>query len=193
MVRTALNRLYAGSCWLAALCLAAICLLVVCQVTLNLIDRVSAMVTDQAVGLTIPSYADFTGFLLAAASFLALAHTLRQGTHIRVGLIISRLPGFMQRPVELWCTGFAFFITAYFTWYTAKLVHESYIYKDLSSGMIAVPIWIPQLFMLAGLLILSIALIDEFITVLRGRSPAYLLEGEKLLAKDEATMEVGND
>jgi TRAP-type C4-dicarboxylate transport system permease small subunit len=192
-MRSLLDRIYAASCWLAAGCLAAICTLVVCQVALNLVDRVSTLLTGQAVGLTIPSYADFTGFLLAAASFLALAHTLRQGAHIRVALVISRLPGPMQRPVELWCTAFAFSITAYFTWYTAKLVHESFIYQDLSSGMIAVPIWIPQLFMLTGLMLLSIALLDEFVSVLQKRSPAYVLHGEKLLARDETEEKGTND
>ena len=51
---------------------------------LNLIDRISSLLTGQAIGLTIPSYADFTGFFLAASSFFALAHTHREGGHIRV-------------------------------------------------------------------------------------------------------------
>jgi len=64
MLRKTLNALYTGSGWLAAAFLFIICLLVVCQVALNSIDRISTILTGTAVGLTIPSYSDFTGFFL---------------------------------------------------------------------------------------------------------------------------------
>lgn len=168
---------------MAAGCIASICLLVVCQVFLNLLDRLSTTLTGSAIGLTIPSYADFTGFLLAAASFLSLAYSLREGAHIRVVLLIGRIPSKFQKVVEFWCITFALFISVYFTWYSFQLTKESLIYNDLSSGMIAVPIWIPQAFMLLGLFVLSIALADELVTLLRGREPSYIEKGEKLLAQ----------
>jgi TRAP-type C4-dicarboxylate transport system permease small subunit len=112
---------------------------------------------------------------------------LREGSHIRVVLVLGRLPEKVQRVVEVWCVGFALSIAVYFTWFTAKLTLESYSYHDLSSGMIAVPIWIPQSFMLLGLVILSIALLDELVTVLSGRDPSYMEMGEKLLADGEVS------
>jgi TRAP-type C4-dicarboxylate transport system permease small subunit len=172
-MRKFLDSLYLASGWAAAFFIAAICSLVVAQVCLNLIDRISGLITGTAIGLTIPSYADFTGFFLAAASFLALAHTLRQGAHIRVTLLISHLPGRIARAFEFWCIFVAASISIYFSWYTAILVRESYEFHDLSPGMIAIPLWIPQTAMLIGLIILSIALIDEFIGLLRGRASSY--------------------
>ncbi len=184
MLRKTLNALYLCSGWLAAGFIAAICLLVVCQVILNLIDRMSTLLTGAAIGLTIPSYADFTGFFLAAASFLALAHTLRQGGHIRVTLIISHLNKRLRHVFEIWCLLLATSVTTYFSWYTFTLTRESFIYNDLSPGMVAVPIWIPQLAMLLGLIILSIALFDELLCSLFGKTPSYVGAGEKLLEKD---------
>ncbi len=184
MIRGWLNRLYNISGWMAAACIAMICLLVVSQVVLNLVDRLSGLITGTAIGLTIPSYADFTGFFLAAASFLALAHTLREGGHIRVTLLISHLPKGIRKIIEVWCVGVAAFIAIYFTWYTARLTWESYSYNDLSTGMIAVPLWIPQCSMLLGLIVLSVALIDELVTVIGGRMPSYAEKGEDLLAKN---------
>ena len=172
-MRKLLDSLYLASGWAAAFFIGAICSLVVAQVCLNLIDRISGLITGTAIGLTIPSYADFTGFFLAAASFLALAHTLRQGGHIRVTLLISNLPGPIARALEFWCILVAAAISIYFSWYTIILVRESYEFHDLSPGMIAVPLWIPQTAMLIGLLILSIALIDEFIGLIRDRAPSY--------------------
>ena len=181
VLRRNLNRLYLWSGWLAAGFIAAICLLVVCQVGLNLLDRLSAQFTGSAIGLTIPSYADFTGFFLAAASFLALAYTLRQGGHIRVSLVISHLNPTLRHIAEVWCLVLASSVTIYFTWYTFSLTHESYVYHDLSPGMVAVPIWIPQTAMLIGLAVLSIALIDELICCFVGKKPSYVGAGEKLL------------
>ncbi len=187
MLRKILNALYLCSGWLAAGFIAAICLLVVCQVILNLIDRVSTLLTGAAIGLTIPSYADFTGFFLAAASFLALAHTLRQGGHIRVTLIISHLNTTLRHIFEVWCLLLATAVTTYFSWYTFTLTRESFVYNDLSPGMVAVPIWIPQSAMLLGLVILSIALFDELLLSLFGKTPSYVGAGEKLLEKDNDT------
>ncbi len=183
-MRKVLDTLYLASGWLAAFFIAAIAAVVVVQVSLNLIDRASTLVRGTAVGLTIPSYADFTGFFLAAASFLALAHTFRQGEHIRVTILIGRLPARIAWAFEFWCIGVAAAISCYFSWYTGGLVIESYSFNDLSPGMIAVPLWIPQTAMLIGLIILSIALIDEFVGLLRGRKPAYLESDEGLLVSE---------
>ena len=191
-MRRWLDVLYKGSCWLGAGSIALICLLVVCQVLLNLLDRISTLLTGSAIGLTIPSYADFTGFLLAAASFLSLAYTLRQGAHIRVVLLVGRLPEKLQRLVEIWCIGFGLAISLYFTWYTAMLTYESYTYNDLSSGMIAVPIWIPQAAMLFGLFVLSVALLDELVAVARGNAPCYAEKGEQLLTAERQAESVSS-
>ncbi len=169
-LRQALDRLYLGSGLLAATFIALIFLLVLGQVSLNAIDRISGLLMGSAIGLTIPSYADFTGFFLAAASFLALAYTLRQGEHIRVTLFLSHFSDRVRRWFEVWCLAVSSALTLYFTWYTLLLVRESYSYHDLSSGMIAVPIWIPQLAMFLGLLVLAIALLDSLFTSLFGCS-----------------------
>ncbi len=181
ILRQGLNKLYLTSGWLAAACIAIICLLVLCQVCLNAVDRVSGLLTGSAIGLTIPSYADFTGFFLAAASFLALAYTLREGGHIRVTLILTRLNEKFRHVFEIWSLLFCSAVAVYFSWYTFLLIRESYTYQDLSSGMIAVPIWIPQSTMLIGLIVLSIALIDELCSAILGNKPGYADAGENLL------------
>jgi len=184
MVRRCLDTLYKASGWLAAIFIALICLLVVAQVALNLIDRISMVLTGTAIGLTIPSYSDFTGFFLAAASFLALAHTLREGGHIRVTLVIGNFSRSVRRIVEVWCVGIAAVIALYFTWYTDLLVMESYSYHDLSTGMVAVPLWIPQCGMLLGLFMLDVALLDDLVGIFCGRIPSYESKGEDLLTKN---------
>ena len=183
-MRRFLDKLYKWSGLLAATFIASICLLVFAQVILNLIDRIAKMTTGSAIGLAIPSYADFTGFFLAASSFLALAYTLREGGHIRVSLFIQNTGPKTRHFIELWCLALALAASAYFTWYAGHLVYESLKFNDLSAGMIAVPVWIPQSAMLIGLSILTIALIDEITDVLKGNDPSYTGKGENLLENE---------
>jgi len=183
-MRRILDNLYKGSGWAAALFILAICLLVMAQVVLNLIDKLASNFLGEAFGLTIPSYADFTGFFLAAASFLALAYTLREGGHIRVLLIVQNLPARYRHWVEVWCVTVSGTVTVYFSFYTAFLTYDSFVYNDLSPGMVAVPIWIPQLAMLVGLVVLAIALIDELFALLKGQKASYEGKGENLLEKN---------
>ena len=58
---------------------------------------------------------------------------------------------------------------------------ESHEFGDKSSGMVSVPLWIPQIPVALGLAILSIALADELVALLRGRPPSWEGKGENLL------------
>ncbi len=180
-MRSFLNRLYTLSGYIGAGFIAAICALVFAQVILNAIDKITKLLTGSAIGLTIPSYSDFTGFFLAAASFFALAFTLREGSHIRVTLVIQHTSNQIRHFIEFVCVSLALSVSIYFAWFTAKLTYESYVYNDLSPGIIALPIWIPQFSMVLGLAVLSIALLDDLVTILRGGKPSYFDKGENLL------------
>ena len=180
-MRKFLNLLYQASGALAAVFLAAICAIVMLQVGANMIDSLFRLVTGEPLGLLIPSYSEFTGFFLVSASFLALAYSLRSGSHIRVSLIIRGFSGRARLWIDLWCTVSGAIFTSFFAWHAVLMVIDSYEYNDISYGMIPVPIWIPQLGMALGLVILTIALLDEMITVLKGGTPEFEKgDGEQL-------------
>jgi TRAP-type C4-dicarboxylate transport system permease small subunit len=184
-MRSFLDWLYRMSGWVSASFIAAICALVFAQVILNMIDRLSTLFTGSAIGLSIPSYADFTGFFLAAASFFALAFTLREGGHIRVTLFLQHISPRIRRLFEFWCVGLATAVSIYFAWYMGLLVLDSFKFNDLSSGIVPVPLWIPQSGMLLGLIVLSIALVDELVGLFSGANPSYHNKGENLLQDQE--------
>lgn len=184
-MRIFLNKLYLYSGYLAALFILAICVIVMVQVGLNIIDKIGKTLFGVAIGMSIPSYSDFTGFFLAASSFFALAYTLREGGHIRVTLFLSMFPRLVRKIVEIAVVFVAGAITIFATAYVGLLTHESWEFGDLSTGIVPVPLWIPQLAVLAGLVVLSIAFIDEFIGLLRGHEASYEGKGEQLLVKPE--------
>jgi hypothetical protein len=51
--------------------------------------------------------------------------------------------------------------------------YDSWRFHDMSQGVIAIPLWFPQLGYSAGLVILLIAFVDELVHVLRGGEPRY--------------------
>ncbi|MBL4757855.1 MAG: TRAP transporter small permease subunit [Rhizobiales bacterium] len=172
-MRPALNIMYRISGGLAALFLVLILTIVLAQVGLNVADKIAKWFTGAPVGFLIPSYADFAGYFLATATFFALAYSFREGAHIRVNLVLLRLSPGPRRFFEIWSCSMAVAFTGFFTWYTASLTHESWRYNDLSPGLVAIKLWIPQLAMTAGLVMLLIATIDALFQVLRGEEPDY--------------------
>lgn len=181
-MRRALDALYTASGWAAALCIVAICAVVSAQVVLNTLDKIRAGLGMVPLGLTIPSYSTFTGFFLAAASFLALAATLKAGGHIRVTLLTGRLAAGPARALEGLALAMGAAAAAFFAWHAAMLTWDSWRFGDMSPGLLALPIWPPQAAMALGLAVLTIALVDELAAVLRGRPPSYAGKGEELLS-----------
>jgi TRAP-type C4-dicarboxylate transport system permease small subunit len=79
-MRSMLDRIYTLSGALSGALILGITLIIMAQIV------------GRWFGIVIPSTDDFSGFMLAASSFLGLAYTLKTGGHIRVSLIIQRLP-----------------------------------------------------------------------------------------------------
>jgi len=156
-VRRALDALYDGAAWLAALAMVGLLLMVL----LSIVSR-------QA-GFHVPGTDAYAGYLMAAAGFLALAHTLKKGEHIRVTLLLGKLQGQARRAMELWALAAASFLAGLFAFYSARLVWQSHLFHDISTSNDATPLWIPQLAMAAGTLILAIAFVDELVMALRGQ------------------------
>ena len=167
-MRRGLDALYALCGALAAGFIFLIFLIILTQVLANTIDRIASLTTGRAFGLAIPSYADFAGFFLAAASFLGLAATLRKGALIRVNLVLMILPARTRRAVEIAATALAALIAGFSTVYAVQLALEAHRYNELSTGIIAVPMWIPQLSLIFGLAMLTVALVDRLVSALIG-------------------------
>ncbi len=110
----------------------------------------------------------YAGYLMAGSGFLALAHTLKRGEHIRVTLILSKLSGSAKRALEIWSLAAATGLAGLFTWYSVKLALQSWQFNDISTSNDATPLWIPQIAMAVGAGVLLIAFIDDLVLECRG-------------------------
>ena len=160
-MRSVLDGLYRVSGGLAAFCLAAIAALVVIQVTGRLL------------GVLVPGADDLAGYALMASTFLGLASTLRAGVHIRVALLARHVSPGQRRALESWCLGLGAALSAYLTWHVADMAWDALQFGERSTGNLSVPLWMPQGIMALGVLILTIAFVDDLSRVVRGVPPSY--------------------
>lgn len=173
-MRPLLSRLYQAAEILAAACLVVIAGMVLLQVLGRLADGALQLSGYEAIGFLVPSLAEIAGFLLVGASFLALASTLRHAVHIRVSLAVSHAPPLLRKLMETLVLVLGLAFVSYFGWNAIGLALDSYTYDEVSFGIIAVPLWIPQAVMAAGLIIFAISLLDDLLLQLTGKMPSYI-------------------
>jgi len=156
-VRKALDTLYDAAGYLAAFFMVGILLMVL------------ASVVGRLVGFNLRGSDAYAGYCMAAASFLALAHTLKRGEHIRVTLFLERFKGRFKRPLDLWSHVAGTFFCAILAFYSVRLAWQSHAYNDISQGNDATPLWIPQVAMAVGAIVLLVAMVDDFVLLIRRR------------------------
>ncbi len=161
-MRNTLDKLYVGAGLIAGTCIVLITLMILTQIV------------GRWFGIIIPSTEDFSGYFLAAASFLALAYTFRQGGHIRVTLLIHRFSSGAQRKLMIVVMMLFTLMMAYGSYHLSYLVYESWSFHELSQGYIAIPLWMPQLPMALGAILLFVALVDDLIGALQGKTPSFI-------------------
>jgi TRAP-type C4-dicarboxylate transport system permease small subunit len=156
-VRKLLDGLYDGAAWLAALCM------------VGLLAMVMLSILSRQLNFHVPGTDAYAGYLMAAAGFLALAHTLKKGEHIRVTVLLQALHGRARRALELWALFAASALALLSAWYSARLVWQSQRFNDISTGNDATPLWLPQLAMAVGTAVLAVAFVDELVLEWRGQ------------------------
>ena len=167
-MRRFLNFLYDAAAWLAALAMIGVLVMVLTSIIGRLLH------------FHLPGTDAYAGYSMAAAGFLALAHTLKKGEHIRVTLLIGRLSGGTRRVLEMWSLSVAVLLSGLFAFYACRLVWQSHAFNDMSTSNDATPLWIPQLAMAVGTVLLCVALVDEWVLELRGRR-AHDMHSEEAL------------
>ncbi|RTL63289.1 MAG: TRAP transporter small permease [Hyphomicrobiales bacterium] len=167
MLRKSLDGLYLLAGWLAGLFLIAILVLMM------------ALSIGREIGINVKSGDDLTAWCMASMAFLGLAHTFKSGEMIRVGLLTDKLTGKAKYVAELFSLVMAAVIIGYFAWQVVLMTYTSYVIDDMSTGVLVIPLWIPQTGFAAGLVILFIAVVDELVHVLGGNKPRYEREPPK--------------
>jgi TRAP-type C4-dicarboxylate transport system permease small subunit len=155
-LRRFLDAVYDGAAAIAALCLVAILVVILLQMG------------ARWASIAFPGSTDYAGYLMAAASFLAFAYALNRGAHIRVNLLLTAL-GRHRFWGELWALLIGTAASTYLAWYAVKATYWSRKLHEVSQGQDATPIWIVQIPMAAGAVLLAVCFLDNLITLVLTR------------------------
>ena len=156
-MRRLLNALYDSAAALAALCL------------VGLLGMVMLSVVSRQMGFNARGTDAYAGYLMAGAGFLALAHTFKCGEHIRVTLLLNRFGSKTRRVFEVWSLLVASLLGLLLAFYSCRLAWQSLQFNDISTGVDATPLWIPQIGMALGAVVFAIAFVDELVLELLGQ------------------------
>jgi TRAP-type C4-dicarboxylate transport system permease small subunit len=100
-------------------------------------------------------------------------------------LALDRLPPPARWKAEVFSLSVAALVAGYMVYAVVRFVYESWKFNEVAQGMIKVPIWIPQIGFVLGVVIFFVAIVDELTTVLRREKPAYQLAEEDRRARGD--------
>jgi TRAP-type C4-dicarboxylate transport system permease small subunit len=161
-MRRSLDALYATGGALAALCVLAIFVLMIYASI------------GRELGWRVGIVNDLVAWLCAAAAFLAMAQSFRNGDFVRVTLLLEALKPPVRRVLETVSLTVAAVAIGYLAWWAACFTYESWQFNDMAGGLLVVPMWIPQTTFVVGALLFFVAVLDELVLVLRGGKPTYV-------------------
>lgn len=177
-LRRTLDGLYALGGTLAALCVLTIFLLMLGASAGRLLDWRVSWVND------------VVAWLCAAAAFLGMAYSFRNGDFVRVTLVLEAVNPSTRRVLEVISLLVAAVAIAYLGYWAARFTYESWEFNEIAGNMVAIPIWIPQISFVVGSAILVLAVLDECVQVLRGGKPSYVTKVEERHARGDFSEEL---
>jgi TRAP-type C4-dicarboxylate transport system permease small subunit len=166
LLRRGVTGLAAGMAWVAGWNYIACALFI----TADIIGR-------NALGVSSAATVEITGYMLACGIAWGLAHTLACRAHIRVDVLVTRLPVRWRAPLHLLSllllAGFAVFVA----WAAWQLVDESALFDAHDNSALRIPLIIPQGIWAVGIsafvLMCAVLLLESLLALLLG-------EGERL-------------
>jgi TRAP-type C4-dicarboxylate transport system permease small subunit len=99
---------------------------------------------------------EFSAYMLVALSFLGLAYTWRQGGHVRIEILVNRLPPRVARWVRLAGLLLVFFFMLALDQAAWKMIVYAHEMKLRSSTWFMFPLFWPQLTIFIGFVLLTL-------------------------------------
>ncbi|MCX5912268.1 MAG: TRAP transporter small permease [Deltaproteobacteria bacterium] len=153
-LRKGLDRIIQIGGWIGACFVALIAAIMVVQIVCR------------ELGYQVRGADDFTAWSVGGSIFFALAYTFKKGGHIQVTLITERLRGRSARAASLVSLFIGTMVTGMLALSAANLVYDSYQFEEVAQGLLSVPMWIPQIGLLLGALLLFLAVLDSFLAAI---------------------------
>ena len=123
-------------------------------------------IASRIFGFYIRGLAEYSGYCMAASSFLALAYTFGEKGHIRITLFLEKSNKSIRGFLELWCLSAATIFSGFLSFYFIKMLIISIKFQERSEGADEILIWIPQVSVALGSTIFFICILHNFILLI---------------------------
>ena len=142
-------------------------------------------------GVSSAATVEVTGYMLAIGIAWGLAHTLAKRAHIRVDVLVNRLPLGLRAWLHLAALALMGAFAGFCAWAAWALVDESLLFDAHDNSALRIPLVVPQGLWLAGILafclMIVVLLLESLLALLCGQ-PAELdrLLGSRTLEDETA-------
>nr|WP_282572301.1 TRAP transporter small permease [Roseomonas acroporae] len=133
-------------------------------------------------GFSSAATVEVTSYMLAAGISWSLAHTLAMRAHIRVDVLVNRMPLRLRAALHLFSIALLVVFAGFVAWAGWTVLDESLLFDAHDNSALHVPMWIPQGLWLVGLvafLVMAVTLLAESALAL---ADGRLAEVEALLS-----------
>ena len=126
-----------------------------------------------AFGVSSAATVEVTGYMLACGIAWGLAHALACRAHIRVDVLVTRLPPRWRAPLHIFSLVLLTAFAAFVAWAAWALVDESALFDAHDNSALRVPLIIPQGIWAIGisafLLMCGVLLLESLLAILSGQ------------------------
>ena len=140
---------------LSALVLGLMTLLILVEIFLWNIFTKTTLIADE-----------YSAYGLAALIFLGAGYTLKEKGHIRITLVLSRLPQRLALVVELLAGSTATIFVGYITWQLMRMTLSAWRYGSTSGTLTGTPLWVPQSLIVVGAAVFTLQMAVETMKVM---------------------------
>jgi len=106
---------------------------------------------------------ELSTYAIIGSCFLGTAYAVRTYAHITVDLLVNRMNDATRRIFAYICNGLGLLFSAILTWYGFKHVFMTFELGVISTSLLRIPMYLPELFIPIGGVLLIIAFILQLI------------------------------
>lgn len=154
--------MYSAGKWISGVCMGGVICLITVEVVARKLFGFSTLMADE-----------YSGYLLVAMVSFGLADTLSIGGHVSVEILTERLGVLARGLVGLATNLVGFGFAVLWSWHSLTLVMTSYNGQITSIMQMRTPLYLTQIPLLIGVIVLSAGFVEEVIkSILFLRDPS---------------------
>ena len=129
-------------------------------------------VVGRYLGRPLPGTFELTELAMSVLFFYSIGHTQVHKGHIRVEILMSRLPAHWRRKIDLVTTAASFMVATLFTWQIA--VHAQRLREaGTVSGVLKLPVFLFAAIAAVGSFLYVLALLADWLSILTQEQTTY--------------------